>query len=220
MLRVDAGGAVSLLDVASTAAAAAPLETRAAFEEAIDYRHGQVAIAQHMTPGRQRFVAGDGDRELAEAAFVDDAIAHVGGVDGVREIADLVEHEDVRLQVRLERGVEGAETRGVRPFADQHVRRHEARREAVPQGARGERNDQMRFPSSGRATKSCAPPVGHAFGAMRDLFSDQRVEIRAVAHALGFGAHRKLGMQPPDGSQVQALQHCIEIQRLRAGQRR
>ena len=52
---------------------------------------------------------------------------------------------------------------------------------------------------------------------MRDLFGDERVEIRAIAHALRFGLHGELGVQATDGRQMQALEHRVEIGRRGRG---
>lgn len=60
------------------------------------------------------------------------------------------------------------------------------------------------------AGKLAARTARRSLGAMRELFSDHRVETDAIAHPLGFGPHGKIGVQASDRRQVQTLQHCME----------
>ena len=48
-------------------------------------------------------------------------------------------------------------------------------------------------------------------GSVGDLLCHQESEIIAVAHLLGFGLLLELGIQAPDGGEVQALEHGIEV---------
>ena len=155
MLCVGGIDALGLLDVAGAIGAAAHFEMSAAFEEAIDDVLGQIAIMQHVAPGRQRLVGGDEDRELPEVAFVDDPIEHVGRVGRVREVADFIEDQHVRVQKRGERRVERAETGGVRQLADQHIGGDEARVEAMLERAIGQPPEDDR-PVATRLARYCA----------------------------------------------------------------
>ena len=56
--------------------------------------------------GRQRFVGGEQDWPPLEIPVADHAIQHVGRVGRVRQVAQLVDDEHVRVQVGLEGSVE------------------------------------------------------------------------------------------------------------------
>jgi hypothetical protein len=79
---------------------------RAAFEQPVEYRLGQVAIMEHLAQCRQRLVGGDDDRPPLQVPQADDAEEHVGGVRGVALVAEFVDDEHVRMDVRLQRVVE------------------------------------------------------------------------------------------------------------------
>jgi hypothetical protein len=92
---------------------------------------------------------------------------------------------------------------------------HELRAEKAPQhlqlerGLEGEvevidraEERKLRLPHRARQAR---------LAAVRDLLGDQRLEIRVVAHPVRFRAGGQLGIQPPDGREVQTPEHAVEI---------
>jgi uncharacterized protein YidB (DUF937 family) len=129
----------------------------AALEEAVEDRLGEIGIMKHLAECRQRFVRGDDRGALLQVALADDPEEHIGGIGGVALIAELVDDEDVRMQVGLERLFQAAALGGVGELTDQLVGRGEAGLEAVLDGTIGDGDPEMRFPSSGRAGENRAP---------------------------------------------------------------
>src|SRR3990172_2260543 len=102
------GAVVLLLEMARAVGAAAQGEMRAPLQEAIHDRLRQISIMHDIAPGRQRFVGRDEDRALREVALVDDLVEYVRRVGGVGEIAELVDHEHVGVEVRVERRLQAS----------------------------------------------------------------------------------------------------------------
>ena len=53
------------------------------------------------------------------------------------------------------------------------------------------------------------------FAAVRDLFGDERFEIRVIAHPLGFGPGGEVTVQPAHRREMQTPEHAVEIMRGR-----
>ena len=104
---------------------------RAPLEQAIQDRLGQVAIMEHIAKRRQRLIRRQQHRTVFEVALVDHAIEYIRRVGGVREVAQLVDDQDVRMEKGLERTLQAPLRRRVGEPADQRVRAGEARLVAV-----------------------------------------------------------------------------------------
>ena len=140
--------------------AAAQREVHAPLEEAIQDRLGEVAIMHYLAQGRQRFVRRQQNRPTLEIPFVDDAIEHVRRVGSVREIAQLVDNQNVRMEVRCEAaraGLSSPRGRARRLI----VRADEARLVAMLNGAIRDGDAEMRFPRAAWATEDRVLPLAH-----------------------------------------------------------
>jgi len=58
---------------------------------------------EHVAPASRWLVGGVDGRALLDVALLDDMEEHVGGVIAVSDVADLVDHQDVWLDVAGER---------------------------------------------------------------------------------------------------------------------
>ena len=74
----------------------------AALEEAVEDRIREVRIMEHVSERGQGLVGADEDGTTSQVALVDDEIEHVGRVVGVRELAELVDDQDVGVDVKFE----------------------------------------------------------------------------------------------------------------------
>jgi len=117
-----------------------------------------------VAQGRQGFVRREQHRPALQVPFIDDPVEHIRGVDGVREIAQLVDDEHMRLEIRLQRGIEPALARRARELADQDVGPDEAGVVAVLNGAIGDRDAEVRLPRATRAREDRVPSLAHQFG--------------------------------------------------------
>ncbi len=52
---------------------------------------------------------------------------------------------------------------------------------------------------------------------MGDLFGDEDLEKLSVAHAFGFGPEYQIRVEAPDGGQVEAPQHGVQVVQRRVG---
>jgi hypothetical protein len=69
----------------------------AALQHPVEDGLGEVLVVEHAAPGRQQLVEDQGPP--VQVAVVDHLEEHVRGVGAVARIADLVDHEDVRVSV-------------------------------------------------------------------------------------------------------------------------
>lgn len=110
---------------------------RAAFEHAVEDSFGQVSIMEELAERRQGLVGGEDHGPLAQVAVVDDAVEDVGSVRCVALVAELVDHQDVRVQIGLEGFVELGTRGGGGEVADELVGRRSGPRSRS--GWRGKR---------------------------------------------------------------------------------
>src|SRR6188472_2136550 len=107
----------------------------AALEDAIDDRLPEILVMQHAAPCLQRFVGREDHRTATAMPLVDDVKEHVRCVGAVREIPDLVDHQDGWMRVGLERLGELPLTKGRGEIIDQAGGGREERIKAVLNGA-------------------------------------------------------------------------------------
>jgi hypothetical protein len=135
--------------VTGAVAGASELDVAAVLEDTIEERLGQIGIVEHVPPRRKRLVGGEEHGLASEIALVHHLEEDVGGILGEGEVADLVEHQDVRVRVGVERRRELAGARGVGQLLDERGRGGEAGLEAVLDGPVGDRDGETRLPRSG-----------------------------------------------------------------------
>jgi hypothetical protein len=85
---------------------AAKVEDPTAFQDAIDDGLREVGVVEDGSPGGERFVGGEDHRLVMQVAVVDDMEEKIGGVVSDREVADLIDDEDVGMGVESEMGSE------------------------------------------------------------------------------------------------------------------
>ena len=119
---------------------------------------------QDAAPGTERFVRREDHRTLLEVALVDDVEEHVRRVGAVREIADLVDHEHVRMRVDCKRLTQASVAARTRQFVDQRGCGDEERIEAVLDGAIRDRDCQVRLAATRLARQDQAATVGDEVG--------------------------------------------------------
>ncbi len=157
-------GGFLLLEVTGAVGATAHREVGASLQEPIENRFSQISIMQHLAQRRQRLVRREEHRAVREVALVDDAVEHIRRVGRVREVAELIDHKHVRMEVGLERPVEPSLRRGAGELADEDVGPHEARLVAMLDGAIGEGDREMRLPGAARPAEDRAAPLGDKLG--------------------------------------------------------
>ena len=104
------------LFVASSRVAEAPaaqMHDIATFQQAIDNRISEVRIVQHAAPRVRGLVRGDDNRAACEVAAVNDLEQQVGGIRAVGQVAQLVNHEDIGIDERVERFVDSLAVRSM-----------------------------------------------------------------------------------------------------------
>ncbi len=110
--------------------------------------------------------------------MIDDMEEHVGGVGAVREIADLVDHQQIGLRVQRERVDELAPSTGTREVVDELGGRGKERVEAVLDGPVRDRDREVRFPATGFSGKDQALPLGDEV--RRERAADERQADRRL----------------------------------------
>ena len=78
------------------------LDETAPFQDAVDDGLSQIRVVQHGSPVGKSFVGGQQDGPLALMPLVDDVEEHVGGVNAVGKIPQLIDDQDMRVGVGLE----------------------------------------------------------------------------------------------------------------------
>ena len=92
-------------DVFGAHGRAVETEDATAMQDAVDDRVGEVVVMKHGAPALGMLVGREDHRALLDVALVDDVEEHVRGVVAVREVAHLVNEEDVRLDATRGRGL-------------------------------------------------------------------------------------------------------------------
>ena len=124
----------------------------APLEEPVEDGLCQVGIMEHLAQGRQGFVGRHDRGALFQVTMADDAEEHIGSVGGVALIPQLIDDQDMRLDIGLERLFQATAVGGAGEFADQLVGGGETSLEAILNGAVGNGDAEMRF-SSARGTR-------------------------------------------------------------------
>jgi hypothetical protein len=121
----------------------------AVLEDAVEDGLGEVGMMEDMTRGGKRLVRGEEHKLAAKVAAVDHLEDAVDGVVGEREVAELVDDDDVRVEVVVERGLEAAGASGVGEALDELGGGGEAGLEAVVDRAVGDRDREGRLAGVG-----------------------------------------------------------------------
>lgn len=164
--------------VAASDGGAVELEDASALEDAVDDGIGEILVVEHVAPSLGRLVGCEHHRAAADVALVDDMEQDVGGVVAVGEVADLVDHEYVRLHVARESAAERAVATCGREILDEVGGRGEERVEAVLKGAVGDGDGEVRLPATGLSGKD----GGAAFG--DEVGREQRADGRHAERRL------------------------------------
>jgi len=85
------------------------MQQATAFEHSIDDRGGKIVVVQDGAPCVRMLVGREDHRALSLMAMVDHVVEDVRGVGPVGQVADLVNDEDVRRGIALERARKAAE---------------------------------------------------------------------------------------------------------------
>ncbi len=123
-------------------------EESAALEDAIDDGKCEIVIMEHAAPSGERFVGGEDHRSAAFMAIVDDVEEHVRGIGAVRQIPHLVDDQDGRMRVGLQRLRQLTVAKGRGEVVNERGRRREEGIEAVLDRAVGHRDGQVRLSTS------------------------------------------------------------------------
>ncbi len=74
-------------------------EEAAALQDAVDDGGSEVLVVEDLAPNVEGLVGGEDHRATLEVPLVDDVVEDVGRLVAVGEVADLVDHEHVRVGV-------------------------------------------------------------------------------------------------------------------------
>jgi hypothetical protein len=150
--------------VAGAVAGAVEDEEAPALEDAVDDGVGEVAVVQRVAPvGGRGHVGGEDHRPLSGVAVVDDVDEDAGGVAAVREVADLVDHEEVRGGVRGQGLAPAAGAAGGGEVVDEGRSRDDAGGEPSLDGLVGDRDGEVRLAPPGLAEPDETPALGDQF---------------------------------------------------------
>ena len=147
-------------------------EEPAAVEDAVDDGVGEVLVVQHRAPSLRVLVGREEHRALLDVPLVDDVEEHIGGIVAVGEVADLVDHEDVRLDVAGERAAQEAIATGAGEVVDELRAVREERVEAVLHRAVRDGDRQVGLAASRLAVEDRRVPLGDEVG--REQRPDRR----------------------------------------------
>jgi hypothetical protein len=127
-----------------------PVEAKkaAALEDAIDDRVSEIIVVKDGDPAARMFVGREDHRAPPDVAAVDDVIEDVRGVVAVREVADFVDDEHVRLDVASERFVHASVATRRREVLDHGCGGGEERVETVLHCAIRERDGKVCLPAT------------------------------------------------------------------------
>ena len=131
------------------------------FEDSIDDDVGEVVVVKDCSPlVERRLVGGEHHRPSAEVPVVHDVEEYVRCVRSRRDVADLVDDQDVRLEVGLDRVLELAAAAGGGESVDELRRGDEPRSESVLDGSVGDGCREVRLPATGLAVEDHVPAFG------------------------------------------------------------
>ena len=153
-------------------------EDPAALEDAVDDGCGQVGVVEHAAPGLERLVRREDHRATAQVAVVHDVEEYVGRVASVGEIADLVDHEHVRVGVGREGLDETSLATGAREIVDERSGGGEERLEAVLDGTVRDGDGQVGLAAARLAGEDQAAALGDEVG--RERGAEQREPQRRL----------------------------------------
>jgi hypothetical protein len=115
---------------------------------------------EHAAPGIERLVGGEDHRALLQVALVHDVEEQVGGVVTARQVADLIDDEDVGTHVLGERFPEPTVPARHREVLDERGGGDAARVESVLDRAVGDGHGEMRLPAARLAGEDEAATAG------------------------------------------------------------
>src|SRR5262249_30440756 len=118
------------------------------FEHSIDDHFGQVGIMEDLRPRGQRLVGGKDDRSIVQMPLIDHLEEGVGGVEGIGEVAKLINHQDVRGNVGSQGLTEPSLARSVGEFLDEIIRLPKEGGAAVLDGLIGNGDGEVRLAHS------------------------------------------------------------------------
>lgn len=137
--------------VAGSVATTAKFNVPTALKHAIEDCLSEVRIMQDDAPGGKWLVRSEDDGLALKIALIDPLEEHFGGVVRETGIADLIDHEHVRMCVRMERVSQAAGACCVGQFFDERGGSGETGLKTVLDGAIRDRDGESGFSSSGRA---------------------------------------------------------------------
>ena len=172
------------------------MKQAAALEHPIDDRLRKILVVQDTAPGGERFVGGEDHRATTLVTIVDDVEEHVRCVGAVGEVADFVDHQDVRMGEAGERFGQAPGAEGRRELVDEFCGGDEEGFEPVLDRPIGDRDSQMSLPPTGLAQQDEAAALGD--------------EVRRERRAEESQAHRRLV------GEVELLDR-LEERKLRSG---
>ena len=110
VVRRNAGGSHSSLDrgvivgAPGSPGSADDVDVPAVLEESVEDSLSEVGVVKDAAPVLERLVGGEDHWPLQAVTGFDDGVEDVGGVGGVRKVADLVDDEDLGGDEGLDRG--------------------------------------------------------------------------------------------------------------------
>jgi hypothetical protein len=121
---------------------------------------GQVVVVQHAAPRIEGFVGREHHRPPFPMAVIDHMEEHVGRIRPVGEIADFVDDQHARMDIRSQGLREAAAPKGCGEFVNQFGGGHKAGVEAILDRAIGDRHGEVRLAAPGFAAEDDAPALG------------------------------------------------------------
>src|SRR6266699_901817 len=135
------------------------LDYAASLENPVDDRVSEILVVQHVAPRGERFVGGEDHRALLPMAIVDDMEEHVCSIGPVGEVPHFVDHNDRGMDISGERVGELPTTKCGRKVVDEFSGGDKQRVKSILNGAIGDRNRQVRFPSARFPAKYQTPSL-------------------------------------------------------------
>lgn len=147
-------------------------EEAAALQDAVDDGGSEVLVVEDLAPNVEGLVGGEDHRATLEVPLVDDVVEDVGRLVAVGEVADLVDHEHVRVGVVGDRLAQAALAAGDGKLLDERGGGDEEGVEAVLDGPVGDGDGEVGLPAPGLAVEDERPPLGDEVG--REVGADER----------------------------------------------
>jgi len=129
-------------------------EQPSAFENSIDDGLSEVVIVKRLAPTLRMLVGREEHRAASDVSIVDDVVEDVRGVVAVREVANLVDHEDMGSHVMSKSFAHRSFATRSREIFDELCGGGEERLEAVLQRAICDRDGEMGFAATGLAKEN------------------------------------------------------------------